>query len=158
MIVEETIEQQESRLMIAAMEELDKIVDRWHAYLVDGERWVVELWRGMRFRKVEGDSQLNALKQALIAAREMSGENYEFVDHPEHYGGAEARHEAISVIEEWGLGFHLGNVVKYISRAGKKPDQNTISDLQKARWYLDRYIENLENESGTDSQEGNRTN
>ena len=92
-----------------------------------------------------GESELQALKRGLLWAREQeSDEEYEIVDHPQHYGGAEARHEAISVIEEWDLGFHLGNVVKYISRAGKKPDQTTISDLQKARWYLDRYIKKLE--------------
>ena len=94
-----------------------------------------------------GDTRLLALKNAIAKLREQSQkEEYEIVDHPQHYGGAEARHEAISVIEEWGLGFHLGNVVKYISRAGKKPDQDTISDLKKARWYLDRFIEQLEGE------------
>lgn len=93
-----------------------------------------------------GESELQALKLGLVWSREQEQEEeYEIVDHPQHYGGAEARHEAISVIEEWDLGFHLGNVVKYISRAGKKPDQTTISDLKKARWYLDRYIERMEN-------------
>lgn len=60
------------------------------------------------------------------------------VDHPAHYGG-DTTYEAIKVIEAWGLGFHLGNAVKYISRAGKKGDRR--EDLLKARWYLDREIE-----------------
>ena len=62
----------------------------------------------------------------------------EKIDHPAHYnqGGI----EAIAVIEAWGLGFHLGNVVKYISRAGRKPDADLLDDLKKARWYLDRYL------------------
>ena len=93
-----------------------------------------------------GDTRLLALKNALDSLRGKQHEDYEIVDHPQHYGGADAKHEAISVIEGWGLGFHLGNVVKYISRAGKKPDQDTISDLKKARWYLDRFIEQLEDE------------
>ena len=94
-----------------------------------------------------GETELQALKLGLVWSREQEQqEEYEIVDHPQHYGGENAAHEAISVIEEWGLGFHLGNVVKYISRAGKKPDQDTISDLKKARWYLDRYIEQLEEE------------
>lgn len=47
------------------------------------------------------------------------------------------------VIEKFNLGFCLGNVVKYILRAGKKtPDR--LKDLKKARWYLDREITNLE--------------
>ena len=40
------------------------------------------------------------------------------VDHPAHYGGADNPYEAINVVEAWGLGFCLGNEVKYISRAG----------------------------------------
>jgi hypothetical protein len=64
------------------------------------------------------------------------------VDHPPHYGGADDHYEAIKVIEAWGLGFHLGNSVKYISRAGKKGD--ALLDLKKARWYLDREIQKME--------------
>jgi hypothetical protein len=61
------------------------------------------------------------------------------VDHPPHYGGADNLYEAIKVIEAWGLGFCLGNALKYISRAGKKDD--AIQDLRKAAWYLNREIE-----------------
>ena len=66
------------------------------------------------------------------------------VNHPPHYGGADDPYEAIKVIEAWGLGFHLGNTVKYISRAGKKSGQSLLQDLRKARWYLDRWIQRLE--------------
>lgn len=65
----------------------------------------------------------------------------EVIDHPPHYGG-DTTYEAIKVIEAWELGFHLGNTVKYISRAGRK-SKLLKEDLQKARWYLDRYIEGL---------------
>lgn len=68
----------------------------------------------------------------------------ESVDHPAHYGGADNPYEAIKVIEAWELGFCLGNTVKYISRAGIKVPTNEIEDLKKARWYLDRHIQNLE--------------
>lgn len=64
------------------------------------------------------------------------------IDHPSHYQAGQF--EAINVIEAWGLGFHLGNTVKYISRAGRKPGNSLIQDLKKARWYLDRFIEMLE--------------
>lgn len=67
------------------------------------------------------------------------------VNHPEYYGGGENPYEAIKVIEAWGLGFHLGNTVKYISRAGKKDPDKEIQDLEKAVWYLQRYIDNLKN-------------
>jgi hypothetical protein len=66
------------------------------------------------------------------------------VNHPTHYGGEDNPYEAIKVIEAWDLGFNLGNVVKYLSRAGKKG--NTLEDLRKAAWYLQREIQNRENE------------
>ncbi len=63
------------------------------------------------------------------------------VNHPAHYGGDGNAYETIKIIEAWGLGFNLGNTVKYLSRAGKKDD--IVQDLEKARWYLDREIANL---------------
>lgn len=63
------------------------------------------------------------------------------INSPAHY--AEGRsYEPIDVIEDWELGYHLGNALKYISRAGRK--QNQLEDLKKARWYLDREISSLE--------------
>lgn len=62
----------------------------------------------------------------------------EQVNHPSHYGG-DTTYETIKVIEAWGLDFHLGNTVKYLSRAGKKGDR--LTDLEKAAWYLARAIE-----------------
>ena len=61
------------------------------------------------------------------------------VDHPSHYR-KDTGFEAIDVIEAWGLGFNLGNAVKYISRNGKKDPDEYILDLEKARWYIDREI------------------
>jgi len=65
------------------------------------------------------------------------------VNHPSHYGGDNV-YETIKVIEAWGLSFHLGNTIKYISRAGKKNPEKKIEDLKKAKFYLDRKIEFLE--------------
>lgn len=64
------------------------------------------------------------------------------VNHPSHYtfGGI----ETIDFIEDKQLPYHLGNVVKYISRAGRKNPECELEDLLKARWYLNRYIELLE--------------
>ena len=65
---------------------------------------------------------------------------YDNVNHPKHY--TEGRqYETIDVIEDWKLGFNLGNAVKYISRAGRKDD--IVQDLEKARFYLDREIQRL---------------
>ena len=68
------------------------------------------------------------------------------VNHPAHYGGADNVYEAIKVIEAWNLDFCLGNVVKYISRAGKKEGNSLIQDLEKAKWYLERQIQELKDE------------
>jgi hypothetical protein len=73
------------------------------------------------------------------------------VNHPDHYGG-DTIYEAIKVIEAWGLGFHLGNVVKYISRADRKG--NAVEDLAKARWYLDREITLRTARSANEEQPG----
>jgi len=62
------------------------------------------------------------------------------VNHPEHYktGGI----ETIDFIEAKNLGYHLGNVIKYVTRADHKG--NRLEDLKKAQWYLNRAIANLE--------------
>ncbi len=70
-----------------------------------------------------------------------------------YYGGPDNQYEAIKVIEAWGLGFSLGTVVKYISRCGKKnPDPLVeIEDLIKAKWYLERRINNLKEQNNVES-------
>lgn len=65
----------------------------------------------------------------------------EAVDHPAHYGGKNNPYEAIKVIEAWGLGFCVGNAVKYLARAGKKDPAKELEDLKKAVWYLQYEIE-----------------
>jgi DnaJ-class molecular chaperone len=62
------------------------------------------------------------------------------INHPSHYTFGAI--EVIDAIEAWGLGFHLGNVVKYVARADQKG--NRLSDLKKARWYLDREVRRME--------------
>ncbi len=62
------------------------------------------------------------------------------VNHPAHY--TDGKIEVIDFIEDKALGFHLGNAVKYIARAGKKDPAKRTEDLKKAAWYLNREIEN----------------
>lgn len=59
------------------------------------------------------------------------------VDHPDHYKGT--KFEVIDIIEDYNLGFNLGNAIKYILRAGKKDCFS--QDLEKAIWYLKREME-----------------
>ncbi|WP_455239006.1 DUF3310 domain-containing protein [Veillonella sp.] len=61
---------------------------------------------------------------------------HDAVNHPSHY--TRGKIEVIDFIEDQQLPYHLGNVIKYVARAGYKGDK--LEDLKKARWYLDRYI------------------
>lgn len=63
------------------------------------------------------------------------------VNHPSHY--TDGKIEVIDYIEDKGLGFCLGNAVKYISRAGKKDQSKEIEDLRKAIWYIQRKIKQI---------------
>lgn len=54
--------------------------------------------------------------------------------------------QPIEVIEAWGLPHHLACVLKYLARRDAK-HPTPIEDLEKARWYLDRYIAHLRAEA-----------
>ena len=76
--------------------------------------------------------------EAELAYEISKGRNREDnVNHPSHYktGGI----ETIDFIEAKNLNYHLGNVVKYITRADHKGDR--LENLKKAQWYLNREIE-----------------
>jgi hypothetical protein len=64
---------------------------------------------------------------------------------PNHYGGANNLYEVFNVLEAWELDkdFYLGNVIKYVARAGKKNISTTKEDLQKALVYLQKRIDTL---------------
>lgn len=75
------------------------------------------------------------------------------VNSPSHYHKASGV-EVIVAIEAWGLGFCLGNVIKYVARAGRKDSGTRIEDLHKARWYLNRELEALEQEERERAERG----
>jgi len=61
---------------------------------------------------------------------------------PKHY---DLGIQPIEVIDKWGLDFYLGNVLKYVARAGKKDKTSELEDLLKAKHYLEMKIEKLAN-------------
>ena len=63
----------------------------------------------------------------------------EMINHPSHYNQGI---EAIDYIESHKMGFNIGNVIKYVTRAKHKGTE--LQDLKKALWYLDREIKRLE--------------
>ena len=89
-------------------------------------------------------------QENIIERTEKIIKEYDVVNNPSHY--TDSKIEVIDYIEDKNLGFCLGNVIKYVSRAGKKVDsdksviEKEIEDLKKARWYLDRRIYELERE------------
>lgn len=70
------------------------------------------------------------------------------INHPSHY--TMGKIEVIDFIDDKDFNFNLGNVIKYVSRAGKKKssgkslEAKALEDLKKARWYLDREISKRE--------------
>ena len=59
---------------------------------------------------------------------------------PIHYQGTI---QPIDLINAQDLNFNLGNVVKYVCRAGKKQGENVLSDLEKAQNYINYEIERI---------------
>ena len=68
----------------------------------------------------------------------------DIINHPPHY--TLGKIEVSDFIEDKELNFNLGNVVKYVARAGHKKssgkslDAKALEDLKKAQWYLNREI------------------
>jgi hypothetical protein len=65
---------------------------------------------------------------------------------PVYYGGQSNPYEVFQVLEAWGLDrdFYLGNVIKYVVRAGKKNPGKYKEDLEKAIVYLQKRIDSLD--------------
>lgn len=68
-----------------------------------------------------------------------TNEKLDMVNKPPHY--TSGQYEVIDFIEQSKLNYHLGNVVKYICRYGKKSPKTDTTDLKKALWYLKRFRE-----------------
>lgn len=72
----------------------------------------------------------------------MTKGEHDEVHHPSHYTFGMI--EVIDAIEDWELDYHRGNCVKYLVRAGRKTGSDELTDLQKAKWYLERRIKLVE--------------
>lgn len=68
-------------------------------------------------------------------------EPVEAVKSPIHY--TFGKYECWDVVDDWGLDYYLGTVLKYICRAGRKVNASKKTDLRKAREFLDRAISKL---------------
>ena len=90
----------------------------------------------MAAKRKEVDVILANMVANTLEEPEVKVVEEDVINHPSHY--TRGKIEVIDFIEDQQLPYHLGNVIKYIARAGYKGDK--LEDLKKARWYLDRYI------------------
>ena len=88
-----------------------------------------------KYSKVPKKKDVQAIEEQAVELPKQE----DVINHPSHY--TRGKIEVIDFIEDQQLPYHLGNVIKYIARAGYKGDK--LEDLKKARWYLDRYIKGV---------------
>lgn len=91
-------------------------------------------------KHIEAKPATRSTVTTAVKPAKVSTEEHDVVNHPSHY--TRGNIEVIDFIEDQQLPYHLGNVVKYVARAGFKGDK--VEDLKKAQWYLNRYIRTLE--------------
>ena len=113
----------------------------------DGLAWFVKDCKCMSFLNAE--SAISFLKSYVCTpdlfqtAANQIEEDKKDIDHPARYNGG-SEYECYKVLQNWLTeeqykGFLLGNSLKYLCRLGKK--DNNVQELNKARWYLDKLIE-----------------
>lgn len=133
-------------------EELNQALGRLHSLIESG---LIDLANGLA-DEIEKNEE-KAVEEEVHDAVKRTCEEYEknakkagwscehptkeMVNHPSHYQGK--RFEVIDIIEDYDLGFNLGNAIKYILRAGHKDGYE--QDLKKAIWYLEREISSDKN-------------
>lgn len=119
---------------------IDSNDSNWIQVKFDGDRFTLQ-YEASKFDLVERAvpatvTEIKSPGGTLAIVDEAKGA----VNHPAHYGG-DTTYETWKVAEAWGLDedAYLFNVLKYISRAGKKGAKQ--EDLEKAEAYLKRRIE-----------------
>jgi hypothetical protein len=122
----------------------EKAQGRWPKYCPEclpkyskvPKKKVDETLANMAAKRKEEDVILANMVANTLEEPEVKVVEEDVINHPSHY--TRGKIEVIDFIEDQQLPYHLGNVIKYIARAGHKGDK--LEDLKKARWYLDRYI------------------
>ena len=97
----------------------------------------------MKISKEQWREMINLADADERGLRGLAKRETDLVNHPDHYN--HGKYEAIDVIEDWNLDFHCGNAVKYIARHSYK--ETPKQDIEKAIWYLQRYLETLNENS-----------
>ena len=106
---------------------------------------IIKKLKSLQFNSPElnlwGDGYNTGLQYSIDAIKETGFYHIKDKDNtPPHYQGSI---QPIDLINAQELNFNLGNVVKYVCRAGKKEGENTLSDLEKAKDYINFEIERV---------------
>lgn len=80
------------------------------------------------------------IRRAIVLTKQLEEQQTFISSTPPHYQGTI---QPIDLINAQDLNFNLGNVVKYVCRAGKKQGENILSDLEKAKDYINFEIERV---------------
>ncbi len=99
-------------------------------------------WETMKPKKVPIIHPCTLTVEELERDWKTNTREYDEVNNPSHYtsGGI----EPIKYIQSHKMNYEKGNVIKYITRAGKKKGQSEIKDLKKAMKYIGLLIEDIE--------------
>lgn len=100
-----------------------------------------EIEKKLESYKVGDGTLMDAVEHGKQYQRQNAVDTGESVYHPKHYNSHPSGVEAITIAEHFS--FSLGNVIKYIFRAGLKENNIALTDLKKAKFYLDHEIERL---------------
>ena len=120
----------------------DKLLEIVEGIIKECKRYYPNRCKGCRYGDIVGLCCFKDSPTTWGVEIADKGTQHNNVNHPNHY--ANGRIEVIDFIEDKGLGFHLGNAIKYISRAGRKNPDKIVEDLRKAVWYINRQIQRLE--------------
>lgn len=120
------------------MEKLKKVSHELQKEEVAKQEIIATITKHMEAKPATSKATIKEAK--IVTPVKVSNIEYDVVNHPSHY--TRGNIEVIDFIEDQQLPYHLGNVVKYVARAGFKGDK--VEDLKKAQWYLNRYIRTLE--------------
>lgn len=138
------------------LEEIREEVKEWNVFLRVNANGHVS-WNVIGYREEDEDIPMihahdyltQIAENDMISTYNINKRSTIDIGKPDYY--TDSKYQPFDVIEDWGLGFCLGNVLKYIKRAGKKKSgtltdkEKEIEDLKKCIVYINRRIYQIEN-------------
>ena len=123
------------------MKELTITAENFAELFADAEKMVA-------FREIDENGRETGRKVVCkvvsasksICGKEVKKDDNSLLIRPDYYN-PDSAYEPRKVIKAWGLGWNLGNALKYIARCGKKANNSKLIDLEKAMTYIGFEIE-----------------